>query len=246
MNKTPDWFKSWFNSPYYHILYAHRDEEEAEHFIDNLVNYLQPAAGALFLDMACGRGRHAVYLSEKGFRVTGIDLSEASIREASNQGNERLDFSIHDMRKVFRPGTYDYILNLFTSFGYFENEEDNLETLRAAHQNLKEQGYLVLDYFNAVKVAGCIVPEETKTVEGVTFHIRKRIENGFIIKQINFTDKGVRFAFTEQVRLFTLPDFEKMFRDSDFKIINLFGSYNLEKFTPESSDRLIIIAGKTS
>ncbi len=75
------WFKDWFNSPYYHQLYFNRDEKEAAAFIDKLINYLQPAPNASMLDVACGKGRHSIHLAEKGFDVTGIDLSEDSIKK---------------------------------------------------------------------------------------------------------------------------------------------------------------------
>ena len=76
------WFKDWFNSPYYHLLYANRDNKEAAEFIDKLIDHLKPAPGATMLDVACGKGRHSIHLAEKGFDVTGIDLSEESIAEA--------------------------------------------------------------------------------------------------------------------------------------------------------------------
>ena len=76
------WFKNWFNSPYYHKLYSHRDEAEAEIFINNLVQLLHPPAGAKMLDVACGKGRHSMHLANMHFDVTGIDLSSESIAEA--------------------------------------------------------------------------------------------------------------------------------------------------------------------
>ena len=74
-----DWFHDWFNSPYYHLLYRHRDEQEAAAFIERLIGHLQPPPGSRMLDVACGKGRHAVQLARHGFEVTGIDLSEESI-----------------------------------------------------------------------------------------------------------------------------------------------------------------------
>ena len=69
------WFKDWFNSPYYHLLYANRDEREASDFIDALLEYLKSPPGSRMLDVACGRGRHSRYLESRGFDVTGLDLS---------------------------------------------------------------------------------------------------------------------------------------------------------------------------
>src|ERR1700712_4842000 len=100
MQKQP-WFKDWFNSPYYHHLYFNRDEAEAAAFIDKLISYLNPAENARILDVACGKGRHSIHLAQKGFDVTGIDLSEDSIDEALKSETANLHFYRHDMRLPF-------------------------------------------------------------------------------------------------------------------------------------------------
>ena len=110
------WFKDWFNSSYYHQLYFNRDDREAEAFINKLIDHLQPSGDAKMLDVACGKGRHAMQLAEKGFDVTGIDLSEESIEEALRSENDRLHFYRHDMRHPFWINYYDYTFNFFTSF----------------------------------------------------------------------------------------------------------------------------------
>ena len=96
-----DWYKDWFNSHYYHLLYQHRDEEEALEFIHTLIQYLKPPPSSTMVDIACGKGRHSKALAEMGFEVTGIDLSAASIDEALQDENERLHFYQHDMRLPF-------------------------------------------------------------------------------------------------------------------------------------------------
>src|SRR4051812_2242107 len=108
------WFQNWFNSPYYHILYNQRNDEEAEFFIDNLCAYLEPSIDCRLLDIACGRGRHSVYLNKKGYDVTGIDLSHANIKYAQQFENKRLHFYVHDMRYLFYINYFDIAFNLFT------------------------------------------------------------------------------------------------------------------------------------
>src|ERR1017187_4019269 len=107
-----DWFEHWFDSPYYHILYKKRDDKEAKLFLDNLISLLKPKPKSSIMDLACGRGRHAKYLNKKGFIVTGLDLSEESIKHAKNFMNEKLSFFVHDMRNVFKPDYFDYVFNL--------------------------------------------------------------------------------------------------------------------------------------
>src|SRR3954468_23981143 len=176
-NSPLNWFESWFDSPYYHILYKDRDKEEAELFIDNLIHFLHPEKNAQFLDLACGKGRHAVYLNKKGFPTIGIDLSPESIAYASQFENEDLQFYVQDMRKPFRINYFDYVLNLFTSFGYFEQERDDMATIDAVYEALQPKGIFVLDFLNVQKIVSCMIPEETQVVEGITFHISRSIEN---------------------------------------------------------------------
>jgi SAM-dependent methyltransferase len=240
------WFKSWFASPYYHILYKGRDEKEAQQFLDNLIGFLKPQPGAKMLDIGCGRGRHAVHLSKKGFDVTGIDLSEESIEYDKQFETANLHFFVHDMRDVFKVDHFDYVFNLFSSFGYFDNGEDNSKTIDAHAQALKTNGKLVLDYMNAAKVCSYFVPSETKVVEGIKFSVKKKLERGKIIKQISFTDKGQDYVFREELSILYLDDFRKLLSNYNLKIANTFGDYSLNTFDRNKSDRLIIIAEKQS
>ena len=118
---TATWYSDWFDSPYYHLLYRHRDEQEARLLIDSLLRYLKPQPCAAVLDLACGKGRHALYMNRQGLAVAGIDLSPASIAYARQLENKLLSFFVHDMRQVFRANAFDYVFNLFTSFGYFDD-----------------------------------------------------------------------------------------------------------------------------
>lgn len=239
-----NWFESWFDSPYYHILYKDRDKKEAEIFIDNLIHFLSPPKNAQFLDLACGKGRHAVYLNKKGFQTIGIDLSAESIAYASQYENEGLQFYVQDMRKPFRINYFDYVLNLFTSFGYFEQERDDMAVMNSICKMLKKEGVVVLDFMNVKCVEKNIIPTEQKNINGISFQITKRIENNFVVKHIHFTDKGIEYNYEEKVKLLRLADFEKYLSAAHLKIVNLFGNYQLQPFDPGASERLIIIAQK--
>ena len=237
---TYDWFASWFDTPYYHILYKERDESEAQVFMDNLTHYLNLPEKAKVLDLACGKGRHAIYLNQLGYDVLGADLSENSIAEAKESENETLHFVVHDKRDPYEE-KFDAIFNLFTSFGYFENEEDDIKTLTAIKESLSEYGFAVIDFLNAPQVIANLIPEETKEVEGITFHIKRYVSEGFIIKEIDFEDNGKSFHFTEKVRAFTLEDFERMMDKVGIYLLDTFGDYKLRKYHKKTSERLIMI-----
>ncbi|RXR16286.1 class I SAM-dependent methyltransferase [Flavobacterium amnicola] len=237
---TENWFETWFDSKYYHILYKNRDETEAEQFMDNLTQYLNLPEEAKILDLACGKGRHAIYLNQLGYEVTGVDLSENSIAEASKSSTDTLHFKVHDMR-LQTEEKYDAVFNLFTSFGYFENEEDNFKTLVAIKESLTEYGFAVIDFMNANYVIDNLVAEEVKTVDDIDFHIKRYVKDGHIYKEIDFEDHNQKFHFTEKVRALTLQDFETMMEKADIYLLDTFGDYKLRKFFKNDSERLIMI-----
>jgi SAM-dependent methyltransferase len=238
--QTNTWYSSWFDTPYYHILYKDRNYREAQIFMDNLTHYLNLPEKAKVLDLACGKGRHAIYLNQLGYDVTGADLSENSIAEANKNANETLHFVVHDMRVSYEE-KFDAIFNLFTSFGYFEKEEDNLKTLIAIKESLSEYGFAVIDFMNAQQVIANLIPEETKEVDGIVFHIKRYELDGFIIKEIDFEDKEEKFHFIERVRTYTLDDFQNMMNETGIYLLDTFGDYKLKKFHKNTSERLIMI-----
>lgn len=234
------WYASWFNSPFYHILYKDRDYAEAEIFMDNLTNYLNIPENGKILDLACGKGRHAIYLNKIGFNVTGVDLSINSINHAKQFENETLKFAVHDMCKPYHE-QFDAVFNLFTSFGYFENEIDNLNTIKAINANLNETGFGVIDFLNSDYIIENLVPEDTKTVDGIAFHQKRYVKDGYIIKDISFTAEGENYEFQERVRAFTLADFEALFEQAGVYLLDVFGDYKLNKYHKNASQRLILI-----
>ncbi|GAB4138713.1 MAG: class I SAM-dependent methyltransferase [Bacteroidia bacterium] len=238
-----EWFENWFDSAYYHMLYKNRDEREAEEAVKNIVRLLNLPEGSTVLDLACGKGRHALALNRLGYRVTGLDLSENSIGQALKFQNEHLEFYVHDMRKPFRIHYYDAVLNLFTSFGYFKNVKENIEVIRSVHSGLKPHGKFVIDYFCKKHVETSVEACCTgSSMEGpVRFEWTKKIENGFVFKNIHVSDGDRHYDFQERVQLFGLQDFREMLAPY-FKIIDVKGNYNMEAFSAESSPRMIIIA----
>lgn len=239
-----EWFQNWFNSPFYHILYKQRDDEEAGLFIDNLCAYLRPGPDARMLDIACGKGRHAIYLNKKGYDVVGIDLAYNSIKFAKQFENEKLHFFVHDMRKLLYINYFDFSFNLFTSFGYFKTEKEHVNALKAFAKGLKKDGKLVIDYMNSQKIINNLVEKETKEIEGINFNITRSVQNGKIVKTIDFYAEEKNHAYKEEVNDFKLEDFQRLFALSGLKIDKLFGNYNLSDFDVNHSDRLIIVCSK--
>lgn len=239
--KNKEWFVDWFDTKWYHQLYKNRDEQEAQWFIDALVGYLAPDLGSHFLDLACGKGRHAAYLAAKGFDVVGVDLSKASILAASQLAHDSLRFAVHDMRDLYLPAQFDYVLNLFTSFGYFGTDEEHVDVLANMRDSLRKNGRVVLDFLNAPKVASNLIVRQVVEVDDVQFKIQRKLESGYVIKTIKVIDGSQEHTFFERVRLFTLDDFYRIFAQAGLDVIQVFGDYNLNPLTKDSP-RLILVA----
>jgi len=200
---SKEWFADWFDTPYYHILYKNRNDEEAAHFIENLIEFIQ------------------------------LDL-----------GSRVLDLAVHDMRQVIDGEKFDAIFNLFTSFGYFDSIEDNLDVIRSIHTMLIKNGYLVIDFMNAEKVISNLVLTEVKTVDGITFNIERKYDGKHIFKNIRFEADGQIHHYTERVQALKLDDFEQLLNETGFAIIRIFGDFSLNAYDAKTSDRLIITAKK--
>lgn len=238
--ETQEWFASWFDTRFYHILYKDRDHTEAQVFMDNLTEYLNLPEGGKVLDLACGKGRHSVYLNSLGYDVTGVDLSENSIAFAKQYENESLHFEVHDMCQPYRT-QFDAVFNLFTSFGYFENEIDNLRTIKAIKSNLNDYGFGVIDFMNSNFVIEHLVDQDEKTVEGIRFKLKRQVKDGYIVKDISFTHEGNDFNYQERVRAFTLEDFQELFEKAGVHLLDVFGDYQLRRYDSKTSERLVMI-----
>jgi len=239
-----EWYRNWFDSPYYDLLYKERDQEEADMFIDNLVKHLAPPKHAIMLDLACGNGRYSVALNRMGYDVTGIDLSQRKIETAKLNQNRRLTFAVNDMRVPLEPNKYDYVFNLFTSFGYFDNEEENKLVLVNVFNSLKKGGVFVLDYMNGKKAAKHLLGYEEFSVEDIYFIIERYVKDNLIIKEIKIKDGVEEYNFLEKISIFTEEKLAELITGCGFKINEILGNYQLNEFDSVNSDRLIIICRK--
>ncbi|MCW5908550.1 MAG: methyltransferase domain-containing protein [Chitinophagales bacterium] len=238
------WFEEWFDSPYYHILYANRSELEAENFIKTIAAKLSLQPGAKVLDVACGKGRHSKTLAQLGFNVTGIDLSCNSIAEAKQYSLPNLQFEVWDMRNTFNPNSFDYVFNLFSSFGYFDTEEEDSAAIAAMYNNLKPGGLLIMDYINTEFAVKYLKQKEILPRGELQFHLTRQLENGFIKKKIEFLVEGEHHCHEEQLKIINRTKFEEMLHTAGFTLQHTFGDYDLHDFKGATSPRLILVAAK--
>lgn len=247
-----DWYVSWFSTKEYLDLYKHRDENDASRALDLILKQVRIPKNSSVLDLACGNGRHSLLLAKRGFNVTGIDLSKYLISEAKKKGYKQkagsVKYEVKDMRNFSYPGQFDLIVNLFTSFGYFENDSENYKVIECAAKSLKKPGYFVIDYFNTGYLKEKLNPYSiSKSNSRVIIQLRN-ITDSYVTKDIYFifrNNAGYRFKkFHERIKRYSLTDFEKMFNINGLQIIKVFGDYDEKTFVEKKSRRLIIIGKK--
>ena len=195
---TKNWFKTWFDSPYYEILYKNRNDVEAKLFIDKLIKHLSPNRKSHFLDLCCGKGRHSKYINSLGYIVDGTDLSKRNINSLKKHNNNKLNFFQSDMREINIINKYEYIFNLFTSFGYFSDNKDDFLVANQIHNALKKEGIFVIDFINMIKAIKNIKKNETKIIDDISFKITKSHDNKFLYKNIDFSHKNIEYNFTDR------------------------------------------------
>lgn len=242
MSNTEAWYRSWFDTEYYHLLYQYRDDHEARDFMNHLLAYLEPEPASKMLDLACGRGRHSRLLHDRGYTVTGLDLSENNIVFARRFQAENLEFVQGDMSEDLGTSRYHYIFNLFTSFGYFDSREQSQEAMNNIARALKKGGRLILDFMNVEKLRSGLVKEEEMKQGCVKFRVRRLIRDGCIIKDIRISDRDEQHDYEERVQLLDLASFEEMFRVAGLVLLDKFGGFDLQPFDAQHSERLIMIA----
>lgn len=240
------WYKEWFDSPLYESLYARRNEQEAARPAKLIHHYFPAEEHPKLLDLGCGRGRHAVNLTRLGYEVTGIDLSGNSLQDASKRAEEQNIHSIRFIQQDMRtplPESFDVIANLFTSFGYFDDDEDNISVIKSIKQMIKQGGGVVIDYMNAPLVRQTFTPREQGSDHNVKYDIERYVEDDTIVKKIDLRDlEGRDHFFEERVKLYDFDWFAKHLEDNRLRIMAALGDYDGSGYDPQSSPRLIIVA----
>lgn len=254
--KEAPWFRSWFNSEYYLDLYKHRDGKDAAKIISLLFKNIRLSKGSRVLDLACGNGRHSVFFARKGLDTLGIDLSENLIAQARKMASKikspyssRLSFEIRDMRKLSHLNEFDLVVNLFSSFGYFESDSENEMVISGVSNSLKSGGFFLFDFLNTGSLKKNLVPVTISGIEGNTVVQVRQIDNGFVKKEILIIEKSpdgkmCRRDYNERIKLYSRDDFVRMFTANGLKIVKTFGDYEGTKFNKRKSERLVLIARK--
>jgi ubiquinone/menaquinone biosynthesis C-methylase UbiE len=239
------WYENSFGEDYL-IVYQHRNQAEAEREVKEMIMHLDVPSGAHVLDLCCGTGRHSIALSQMGYQVTGVDLSTVLIEKArKHAGASTIHFVHGDMRRIPLENMFEAIVNLFTSFGYFDEDEENEQVLKEIYRLLKPNGKFLIDYLNPTYVVNHLIPESHRQVGNLKIHEFRQIEESMIRKQITIEDPfSPNRIYHEQVKLYHRDTFEKMLRKVNLQVDHVFGDVKGLAFDEKTSKRMILIGHK--
>lgn len=242
------WYEAWFGSEYLDV-YSHRDEREATTDIDQIERLVPLREHQPILDLACGSGRHTLELARRGYTVTGLDLSDILLEVGRrNAAVEELDipFVRADMRHPPFRAIFGTVLNLFTSFGYFERDEENAAIMGAIRNALKPEGWFLIDYVNRDYVLARLVPEDvTEGPDRVVIQRRKYDEaRERLQKTIIIAAAGAERTFVESVRLYNAGEMIAMAEENGLTVTAHHGALDGRPFASDSP-RLVIVGRRS-
>ncbi len=238
--KSSKWFEEWFNTKYYHDLYRHRDDSEAFEFVRLLKSRFAWKTEDVVLDVCCGNGRHAINLERMGMQTWGVDLSVDNIEMAKSNSKFPNRWQVQDVRHLSLPLQFNIILNLFTSFGYFEDDAEHQHMLNHIKQHLLPGGFFIMDFFNLESVREKMVSSEVNHGELTDYHISRTIDSKWVRKEIRFEADGASLVFEEKVRALSPNQIQDMLRQVGFEIVNHLGDYQLTPFVAGSPRSIFI------
>lgn len=238
------WYVKSFQQDYLKI-YSHRTDEAAKEEINEIISLMEMKPNSTVLDLCCGNGRHSRQLAELGFQVTGIDLSQVLLSEAVKKNkNGLIRYFQHDVRTLPFKEEFDYVLNLFTSFGYFEKEEENRKVFESIFKSLKKNGRFLVDFLNPGYVKSTLVPYSERTVGDILVIEKRRIEGKKVCKDIEIHQGNDVRTYEEQVNLFEYAEMESMLKSAGLDISNVYGGFDQRSYSSNNSPRMIIIGKK--
>lgn len=222
--------------------------ETAERQVAELVELLEIEPPARILDIPCGVGRHAIPLAEQGYDVTGVDRTEDYLdtaRDRLGTADGEIEFRCDDMRNFSEPGSFDVALNLYTSFGYFAEREDDIRTAQNFYDSLREGGRLAMSLTSKEILAGKFEPHSWHEEDG-QYHLEEReitdgwswLENRWII-----VDNGQTAEFDVSHRLYSGYELSQLLNRVGFDDVSLYGSFEGAAFDNDA-ERLLVIGTK--
>ncbi len=198
-------------------------------------------------DLCCGHGRHALALARAGHRVTGVDRTRLFLdraRAASKAESLDVEWVEADMIELRRPGAFDLIVNLYTSFGYFEDDRDNLRVLENARASLREGGALLIETMGKEIVARHFVGRRWEEMPGGVLSLEERVvRDGWkhLDSRWIVVRDGRRVERTSVQRLYAAGELELLLRQAGFSDVRIYGGFQGQRYD-EHAMALVLVA----
>jgi SAM-dependent methyltransferase len=239
-----DWYETYFDENYLKI-YMNRNEEASHKELESLMAWVQWEPGQRVLDLCCGFGRHSRWLAGKGLRVTGVDLSTTLLQEAIRR---TIDLDIQymhaDARKIPFDEEMDLVVSMFTSFGYFTEDQENEEVISRVSHALKPGGFFLFDYLNPGFLRLHLNPYSSSTQGEIKIDQYRSIQEPYVCKKIKIHENDKEQQYEERIKLYDLDSMTEMLKKNDLQISYLFGDYDASNYDPSESPRMIFICRK--
>ncbi len=241
------WFEDWFNTEEYLNVYKHRNEEDAKELVELILENIDIPRNSKVLDLACGPGRHSILFAQKGYKVSAVDLSKNLLKVAFDsavKSSVNVNFIEADLRNLCIKPKFELVVNLFTSFGYFQDDKENYKLFGRAFYFLNDNGYFILDYFNKNFIEKNIIPRSEDYIGHHKIIQERKIEGNRVIKKITILNNNTERHFMESVRMYSKDELMNEIEKRGFKVQKIFGGIRGRTFDLETSPRIIIIARK--
>ncbi|MSQ12099.1 MAG: class I SAM-dependent methyltransferase [Dehalococcoidia bacterium] len=206
--------------------------------------------GADVLDLCCGQGRHSVLLAKRGFRVTGLDLSQELLdlaRRAAAAERVSLELVRADMREIPFSGRFDNVINMFTAFGYLESEDEDKKVLAAVHKTLKPGGRLLMDMINREWVVANYAEHDWHRGDDGTLYVERRdLDLATSRNRVTFTivpPQGPQRQSGHDIRLYTLTEMTRLLREAGLRLTATYGGFDGAPYSVFTR-RMILVAEK--
>lgn len=241
-----EWYKDAFEE-WYPIVYQHRDEKEAQEQVEFAYSELNLHYNDRVLDLCCGYGRHLGFLFSKISFVVGFDLSLYLLNKARHFLSDKISLVRGDVRSLpFSSESFDIVLNFFTSFGYFDEDKENVRQIEQVSFVLRNKGRFLFDYLNPAQGQKIKNIETEKRYQSYIIKENRQYDESKkeLKKDISiYVDKQLKKSYTERVKVYNIDEISRMFSSYNLCIKKTYGNYNKEPYS-EESPRLIIIGEK--
>jgi SAM-dependent methyltransferase len=252
-NGAPENPKSWHEDDEYWrtwtwVMFSPRHLAAAPEEVDRVIALLNLKPGAHILDLCCGIGRHSPELARRGFVVTGVDRTQHYLdiaRQAAQKAGVTLELLRADMREFIRPDSFNAVLNLFTSFGYFEDPEDDRRVVTNMCRSLKPGGKLVIDVMGKEVLASVFRERDWREEDGTLILEERKVSNNWsrIENRWILIKDGKRHENRLSLRLYSATELETLLKSCGFGSVSIYGDFTGAPYD-QNARRLVTVACK--